>query len=102
MVVRVINIYIKEGFTGKFIDACKKNHTGSIKEPGVLRFDVLEDSENPLHFILYEVYKDEQATEEHKGTAHYKTWRDEVEPWMAKPREGISCIPIAPADESAW
>lgn len=102
MIVRVINVYIKNGFTESFKDACNKNHEGSIKEPGVLRFDVLEDSNNPLHFILYEVYKDEKATKEHKETAHYRIWREEVEPWMAKPREGISCIPITPTDESAW
>ncbi|NOY08659.1 MAG: antibiotic biosynthesis monooxygenase [Spirochaetes bacterium] len=102
MIVRVINIHVKHGFDGEFIKACRENRAGSIREPGILRFDVLQDSGDSLHFVLYEVYKDESAAVEHKSTSHYKKWRDIVEPWMAKPRESTSCIPIAPAEDSAW
>ncbi|RKX82373.1 MAG: antibiotic biosynthesis monooxygenase [Spirochaetes bacterium] len=102
MIVRVINIYVKRGYEESFKDACRKNREGSVKESGILRFDVLEDSGNPLHFILYEVYKDEEATREHKNTNHYKAWREVVEPWMAKPRESVACNPVVPVDESDW
>ncbi len=102
MIVRVINVYVKHGFDMEFIKACKENRAGSIREQGILRFDVLQDSGDSLHFILYEVYKDESAAGDHKNTSHYKKWRNAVEPWMVKPRESTSCIVIAPVEDPAW
>ena len=60
----------------------------SIHEPGNLRFDILQMSEDPTRFILYEAYADEPAARAHKETAHYLAWRERVGPMMAEPRRG--------------
>ena len=65
------------------------------KKPENLRFDVLQDPENPTHFLLYEAYKSQTGVDAHKKTDHYLTWRETVAPWMAKPRQGIPYNVIA-------
>ncbi len=102
MIVRIIDVYVKEPNVEDFRQASLKNREGSIKEPGVLRFDVLQDEADPAHFVLYEVYRDEQATREHKDTAHYRQWRAGVEPMMARSRGSTACRPVAPLDPKEW
>ncbi len=72
-----------------FIKASLENHFHSVKEPGNLRFDICQNSSNPCSFMLYEAYTDEQSAANHKETAHYLKWRDEVAPLMAEPRKGV-------------
>lgn len=96
MVVRAVTVYVKPERIDEFVEATKKNHAGSVREAGVLRFDVLQREDDPAVFMLYEVYRDQAATGAHKETEHYKTWRKAVEPMMAKPREGTAFTVIAP------
>ena len=70
------------------------NHENSRKEPGNVRFDVLRDRRDPTQFILYEVYRDEEAAAAHKETEHYKKWRDTVAPMMHTPRRSIPTEPL--------
>ena len=58
----------------------------SRNEPGVTRFDLLQQVDDPTRFILYEEYVDEAATQAHKTTPHYLTWRETVAALMATPR----------------
>ena len=80
----------------QFIMSTKENHEGSVKEPGNLRFDVLQDAQDPAKFVLYEAYTTEEAVAKHKETPHYLKWRDAVAPWMDKPREGVKHVLIFP------
>jgi autoinducer 2-degrading protein len=102
MIVRAIEILVKPERTAEFIAATLANHRGSLREPGILRFDVLQSAEDPARFLLYEVYRDEQATQEHKKTAHYEAWRQAVEPLLAAPRKGWAYQALAPADPEDW
>ena len=102
MIVRIIDVQVKEQSVEDFKRISVENREGSIREPGVLRFDVLQSDTDPQHFILYEVYRDEQATLDHKETEHYRSWREAAEPMMARKRESTSCTPIAPADPGEW
>jgi autoinducer 2-degrading protein len=102
MIVRIIDVYVIEQSIEGFKEATVKNRQGSIQEPGVLRFDVLQSESDPDHFILYEVYRDDKATKDHKETAHYQEWREAVEPMMAGRRESTACTPIAPTDPTEW
>ncbi|MFP4620985.1 MAG: antibiotic biosynthesis monooxygenase [Bacteroidales bacterium] len=102
MIATLVHVYVKEEFIDQFIEATMENHRFSMKEPGNLRFDVLQDDENPAKFTLYEAYESEEAAAAHKQTDHYKKWRDTVADWMAKPREGIKHKVVAPKDKSAW
>jgi len=102
MIVRVIDVYVQEQSIEEFKGATVKNRQGSIQEPGVLRFDILQSESDPNHFILYEVYRDEQATKDHKETVHYQRWREAVEPMMARKRESAACRPVTPTDPAEW
>ena len=65
------------------------NHEKSIREPGNIRFDILQVADDPAKFVFYEAYKTQQDAAAHKQTAHYLAWRDTVADWMAEPRLGI-------------
>ena len=102
MIVRIIDVKVNEQSIEDSKQITVQNRGGSIQEPGVLRFDVLQSDSDPQHFILYEVYRDEQATLDHKETDHYRRWREAAEPMMARKRESISCTPIVPVDPAEW
>jgi autoinducer 2-degrading protein len=96
MIVTCVHVSVKPEKVEDFIKTTKINHENSIKEPLNMRFDILQSKEDPTQFILYEAYENEQAAAAHKQTEHYLTWRKKVEPWMAKPRQGIPYNVIAP------
>jgi len=102
MIVRIIDVYVREGDEKAFRAETLSNREGSIREAGVLRFDVLQVEGQPGHFVLFEVYRDEQATLDHKETPHYKAWREAVEPMMAGPRASTACSVVAPEDPGEW
>jgi (4S)-4-hydroxy-5-phosphonooxypentane-2,3-dione isomerase len=89
MFVTVVYVHVKPERVADFIDAIRPNYEGSIREPGNLRFDILQLIEDPTRFVAYEAYVDEAAAKAHKETAHYQTWRDTVADWMAEPRQGV-------------
>lgn len=84
-----------------FHAATAVNAAASRQEPGVLRFDVLSDREDPGHVVLVEVYRDADAADAHKGTAHYATWRDTVASMMERPRSSTRLANVSP-DDAAW
>lgn len=89
MITTIVHVYVKPEYIDDFVKACQANHEASVKEPGNLRFDVLQDANYPAKFVLYEAYATEVAALAHKETAHYLEWRDTVAPFMAQPREGV-------------
>lgn len=102
MIVTTVIVYVKPENIDDFIEATRKNHEASVKEPGNLRFDILQYIDDPTKFLIYEAYESEEASAAHKKTAHYQEWRDTVADWMAKPREGIKYKVIFPKDRNKW
>ena len=102
MIVRVIDVFVNKESIDAFKNVTIQNRDGSIREPGILRFDVLQDSDDASHFVLYEVYRSQEATADHKETTHYRKWKTAVETMMAKPRESVACNPITPIGEDQW
>ena len=96
MIVTIVHVEVKPEHIEDFIKASAINHHSSVKEPGNLRFDVLQNGEIPALFALYEAYEDQDDAAAHKETSHYLEWRELVAPWMAKPREGIRYNGILP------
>lgn len=86
MHVTLVEINVHDDKVEQFIDVFRQNHLGSIKEPGNLRFDVLQDPQVLTRFYIYEAYVDEQAVAFHKTTPHYKTCVEQLEPLMTGPR----------------
>ena len=81
-----------------FKEVTLKNARNSIKEPGVLRFDILQQKDDPASFLLVEMYRNSDAAAKHKETAHYAEWRDAVESLISEPRKSIKYINLFPDD----
>ncbi len=96
MFVTIVHVKVKPEHVEDFIAASAKNHHQSVKEPGNVRFDLLQGTEDPTRFALYEAYQDQSASAAHKDTAHYLEWRETVAPWMAVPREGVKYNGLLP------
>jgi autoinducer 2-degrading protein len=96
MIVTIVHINVKPEHIEEFIRATSENHLQSVKEPGNLRFDVLQKGDSPTEFALYEAYENESAAAAHKETAHYFKWRDKVVTWMATPRQGVRYNALLP------
>ncbi|MCI0506369.1 MAG: antibiotic biosynthesis monooxygenase [Gammaproteobacteria bacterium] len=90
MYVTIVHVAVKPDNIEDFMQACRANHLESVKEPGNLRFDVLQLADDPSRFVLYEAYKTKDDAAAHKDTAHYQKWRETVADWMADPRQGIT------------
>lgn len=89
MHLTLVHVHVKSESRDAFVEATRLNHEGSVREAGNLRFDVLQEPDDPNHFILYEAYRDAEAAATHKTTPHYLTWRETVAEMMAKPRQGV-------------
>ncbi len=95
-------IHVKAPDIDAFIEASQINAQSSVQtEPGVARFDVVQQQDAPDRFVLVEVYRDEAAAKAHKDTAHYQTWRDTVADMMAEPRSSLKYHNICP-DDQGW
>jgi autoinducer 2-degrading protein len=97
-----VMLEVKPDRIDDFIAATAKNHGASLKEPGCLRFDLLQSADDPAKFMLYEVFESEGASKAHKQTPHYFEWRDAAEHLLAAPRKGIPYVPILPAAPEGW
>lgn len=96
MHVSLVQVHVKREHIEDFIDATRANHLASIREPGNLRFDVLQSADDPSRFILYEAYRSAADAARHKETDHYSTWREQVASWMAEPRLGTRYTGLFP------
>ncbi len=102
MLVVCIYVHVKPDCRDAFIEASIENARKTIEEPGNLRFDVIQQADDPNRFLLYEVYRDEAGMKAHKETAHYARWRDAVAPWMAEDRRGVRHVSLFPETEDQW
>jgi autoinducer 2-degrading protein len=85
-----------------FLAATLVNARASLAEPGVLRFDVIQDQADPAHVVLVEVYRDADAPAVHKLTPHYAVWRDAVAEMMAEPRASEKYSAVFPSADEGW
>lgn len=89
MYVACVTIFVKPEYVRQFIDATFDNATHTRREPGNLRFDVLQAEDDPNRFMLYEAYREKDDLTRHQQTAHYARWKAAVTDWMARPRQGV-------------
>jgi quinol monooxygenase YgiN len=101
MFAALVYIHVKPEYVDAFIEATRENARNSLLEEGILRFDLIRQSDDPTRFILYEVYKSADDQAKHRETAHYLRWRDTVAPMMAEPRTGVRHDILYP-DEADW
>ena len=100
MLIVHVHVRVKPEAIEPFKQATLANARASRKEPGIARFDLLQQNDNPVRFLLVEAYRTAEAPAAHKETQHYKTWRDTVEQMMAEPRQSVKLCNIDPPDAS--
>jgi len=101
MLVVHVHVHVKPEHVEAFIAATRANSEASLNEPGIARFDVVQQQDDPSRFVLIEAYKTADAPALHKQTPHYAVWRDTVEPMMASARSSVKYLSLAPA-EPRW
>jgi quinol monooxygenase YgiN len=101
MLVVHVFVKVKEASVAAFKTATLENAQNSIKEPGIARFDVVQQLDDPTSFVLVEVYRTADDPAKHKETAHYQKWRDTVANMMAEPRSSVKYTNVFP-DENGW
>ncbi len=99
MHVTIVHIHVLFDHVDEFIAVTRANHEGSIREPGNLRFDILQSADDPARFVFYEAYVDAAAAQAHRETPHYLAWRDTVAEWMVEPRRGVRYTGLLPEVE---
>ena len=101
MLIVHVHVRVRPGRAADFLAATLVNARASLGEPGVLRFDVIQDNDDPDHVVLVEVYRDAEAAA-HKLEPHYATWRDTVAEMMAEPRASAKFSAVFPAGPGDW
>ena len=96
MLVVHVQVHVRPECVGAFKQATLTNARESLQEPGVARFDVVQQQDDPTRFVLVEVYRDAAAAAAHKETKHYPVWRDAVAPMMAEPRHSVKYNAVFP------
>jgi (4S)-4-hydroxy-5-phosphonooxypentane-2,3-dione isomerase len=100
MLILQVNIHVLAEHLEAFKEATMENGRNSRREPGVARFDVLQQSDDPTRFVLVEVYRNAEAPAKHKESAHYAAWIEKVTPMLAEPRTRLWYTNIDPGDEA--
>jgi quinol monooxygenase YgiN len=98
MLIVHVHVRVKPECIDAFKSATVANAQASRREPGIARFDVLQQADDPARFILVEAYRTAEAPAAHKETAHYAAWRDAVADLMAEPRHSVKFQNVDPAD----
>jgi len=102
MFVVCVHVHVIPEHRNAFVEATLENARNTIQEPGNLRFDVNQQSDNENRFVLYEVYRDEAGMAAHKETPHYAKWAETVAPMMAEPRRGVKHTSLFPESAEQW
>jgi quinol monooxygenase YgiN len=101
MLIVHVFVHVKPDKIEAFKKVTLENAQNSVQEPGIARFDVLQQKDEPARFVLVEVYRTTDDPGRHKETAHYRKWRDTVADMMAEPRTSVKYSNIFP-DEDGW
>jgi autoinducer 2-degrading protein len=101
MLIVHVHVHVKPDRVADFIQATLENASNSVREAGIARFDVIQQSDDPTRFVLTEVYRTDDAPARHRETAHYSKWRDTVADMMAEPRVRAEFQNVFP-DDGSW
>jgi len=96
MLIVHVFVHVTPESVDAFRAATIENARNSVKEPGVVRFDVIQQDDDPTQFVLVEIYRTDDDPARHKETAHYAVWRDTVASMMAEPRRSVKYREVFP------
>ena len=98
MFILQVFIHVKPEHLDAFMEATKENSRNTVQEPGCVRFDILQQNEDPTRLVLHEIYKDSTDLDHHRTTPHFAKWRETVADMFAEPRYSIQYHSVYPAD----
>ena len=101
MLIVHVHVQVKPECVEAFKAASLDNARHGVQEPGIARFDVVQQADDATRFVLVEVYRTDAAPATHKETAHYAKWRDTVADMMAVPRQSMKFRNVFP-DDAGW
>src|SRR5215831_9919018 len=101
MLIVHVHVHVKPECVEDFKRISLANARESIQEPGIARFDIVQQQDDPTRFVLVEAYRTAAAPAAHKETKHYQLWRDDVAPMMAEPRSSVKFAAVFP-DDAGW
>ncbi len=93
--------HVKPDQVEAFRAATLENARKSVQEPGIARFDIIQQQDDSTRFVLVEVYRTSDDPARHKETTHYQKWRDTVADMMAEPRTSVKYTNVFPP-EAGW
>jgi len=96
-----VYIHVKPEAVDAFREATLRNARFSVREPGIVRFDLIQQTDDPTRFVLMEIYRSPEASEAHRATEHFTTWRDTVAEMMAEPRTAMRYTTVFP-EATGW
>jgi quinol monooxygenase YgiN len=99
MLIVHVQVHVKPEHIEAFKRATIENASNSVREPGIARFDVVQQADDPTRFVLVEAYRDAEAPTHHKATSHYHAWAEKVADMLAEPRSRVVYANIYPADQ---
>jgi (4S)-4-hydroxy-5-phosphonooxypentane-2,3-dione isomerase len=99
MIILLVQMQVVPEQVDTFREITAENARNSIQEPGVIRFDFVQQIDDPTRFMLVEVYRDEAAIDAHRQSVHYAKWRQAADPLMAEPRSRTMFKPVFPLDQ---
>ena len=77
MFIALVKLQVKPELNDEFKTAILKNAQLSVqRDPGCVRFDVLQQEDDPTRWVLYEVYEKEQAWVDHRAAAHFLAFKE--------------------------
>ncbi len=76
MVIFQFHHYIKPECIEAYKTAILEDAQGTVKEDGVLAFEVFQDKKDPAHFSLLEIYRDAEAREFHLLQPYFLKFKD--------------------------
>ena len=78
MHIRLVRLSVKLEFVNAFLEASRENVEKTLLEAGVVRFDLLQEQDDPTNFVVLEVYASDAARLAHFETEAFRVWKDET------------------------
>jgi autoinducer 2-degrading protein len=101
MIAMWVKTRVKPTERERFLKAIEEHTLASERdEPGCVRFNVLQDAEDPDIYYLLEIFRDEAALEAHRATPHLAAFQ--AADTLLRPSVRTFCKPVFPAAPEYW
>ncbi len=98
MLIVHVHVRVKPESVEAFKAATVENARNSVQEPGMARFDVFQQADDPTRFVIVEAFRSAEAPAAHRESRHYQVWREAVADMMAEPQSSVKFANVFPAD----